>query len=244
MARARTGTSKTRTRETPCCGSKSSTADRDQLGRRPALGRGRAGALLDRQLRPGRAPAGARRTPHHLAAARACRVHCAASGRRRGLLLAVRLPRARFRDRRSHASGPGRAAPIHARASTTARWTARAAFVAGIMDYEERDPLCALYRLDPDGRVTPLDDGIICSNGPCWSLDGRTLYFADTTKRLIYAYDYDDRHGRRSRTAASSWISRRSRFPGLPGRRDGRCRGLPLVLRGLPRPSAPFPARW
>ncbi|MFC5486970.1 SMP-30/gluconolactonase/LRE family protein [Microvirga aerilata] len=68
-------------------------------------------------------------------------------------------------------------------------------FVAGTMDYEERDPLCALYRLDPDLSVTQLDDGIICSNGPCWSLDGTTLYFADTTKRLIYAYDYDPRNG-------------------------------------------------
>ena len=64
-------------------------------------------------------------------------------------------------------------------------------FVAGAMDYEERDPLCALYRLDPDARVTTLDEGIVCSNGPCWNLGGTTLYFADTSKRLIYAYDYD-----------------------------------------------------
>ena len=64
-------------------------------------------------------------------------------------------------------------------------------FVAGAMDDEERDPICALYRLDPDARVTELDCGIVCSNGPCWSLDGATLYFADTSKRLIYAYDYD-----------------------------------------------------
>ena len=35
-----------------------------------------------------------------------------------------------------------------------------------------------------------LDDGIIVSNGPCWSPDGRTLYFADSFKRVIYAYDY------------------------------------------------------
>lgn len=68
-------------------------------------------------------------------------------------------------------------------------------FVAGAMDYKERDPLCALYRLDPDTRVTQLDDGIVCSNGPCWSLDGATLYFADTSRRLIYAYDHDTTTG-------------------------------------------------
>lgn len=68
-------------------------------------------------------------------------------------------------------------------------------FLAGAMDEGECDPLCELYRLDPDGTVTRLDDGIICSNGPCWSLDGRTFYFADTTKKLIYAYDYDPSTG-------------------------------------------------
>lgn len=68
-------------------------------------------------------------------------------------------------------------------------------FVAGAMDYEERDPLCSLYRLDPDARASVLDEGIICSNGPCWSLDGRTLYFADTGKRLIYANDYNKAAG-------------------------------------------------
>ena len=63
-------------------------------------------------------------------------------------------------------------------------------FVAGAMDYEERDGICGLYRLDPDLSITRLDDGIIVSNGPCWSPDGRTLYFADSFRRVIYAYDY------------------------------------------------------
>ncbi len=64
-------------------------------------------------------------------------------------------------------------------------------FVAGYMDYEEREPLCSLFRLDPGGAVTKLDEGIVCSNGPCWSPDGRTFYFADTNTRDIWAYDYD-----------------------------------------------------
>lgn len=29
---------------------------------------------------------------------------------------------------------------------------------------------CGLYRLDPDLRVTKVDAGIICSNGPCWNV--------------------------------------------------------------------------
>jgi L-arabinonolactonase len=39
--------------------------------------------------------------------------------------------------------------------------------------------------------VRQLDEGIICSNGPCWSPGNRVLYFADTTRKVIYAYDYD-----------------------------------------------------
>ncbi|MDQ0474427.1 SMP-30/gluconolactonase/LRE family protein [Labrys wisconsinensis] len=69
-------------------------------------------------------------------------------------------------------------------------------FVAGYMDYEESDPLCSLFRLDPGGTVERLEEGIVCSNGPCWSPDGRIFYFADTYTRDIWAYDYDIGTGR------------------------------------------------
>lgn len=48
----------------------------------------------------------------------------------------------------------------------------------------------ALFRLDPDLSCHRLDAGIACSNGPCWSPDDRTLYFADSFERTLYAYDY------------------------------------------------------
>jgi sugar lactone lactonase YvrE len=68
-------------------------------------------------------------------------------------------------------------------------------FVAGSMDFEEADEVGRLFRLDPDLSCHELDRGIVCSNGPCWSPDGRTFYFADTGKRLIWAYDYDTETG-------------------------------------------------
>lgn len=74
-------------------------------------------------------------------------------------------------------------------------------FLAGAMDYEEREPLAGLYRLDPDRTVTQLETGIIVSNGPCWSPDGGTFYFADSWTRRIWAYRYD--------TATGSLLSRR-----------------------------------
>ena len=64
-------------------------------------------------------------------------------------------------------------------------------FVAGGMDYEEREPLAGLYRLDIDLKVAKLESGIIVSNGPCWSPDGKIFYFADSWTRRIWAYDYD-----------------------------------------------------
>lgn len=68
-------------------------------------------------------------------------------------------------------------------------------FVAGSMDFQESEPVGKLFRLDTDLSVHALDTGIICSNGPCFSPDGGTLYFADSFRKTIYAYVYDTRTG-------------------------------------------------
>ena len=67
----------------------------------------------------------------------------------------------------------------------------RGRFIAGSMDTMESGPNGALYRVDPDLSVHKLDDGIIVSNGPCWSPDGNIFYFADSWSGEIWAYDYD-----------------------------------------------------
>jgi sugar lactone lactonase YvrE len=67
----------------------------------------------------------------------------------------------------------------------------RGRFFAGGMDDTEELKICGLWRLDPDLSVTKVDGGIICSNGPCWSPDDRTFYFADTFQGEMWAYDYD-----------------------------------------------------
>lgn len=64
-------------------------------------------------------------------------------------------------------------------------------FFAGGMDDKEELEICGLYRLDPDLKVTKIDNGIICSNGPCWSPDDKVFYFADTFKQEFWAYDYN-----------------------------------------------------
>ncbi|WBP94525.1 SMP-30/gluconolactonase/LRE family protein [Mycolicibacterium neoaurum] len=68
-------------------------------------------------------------------------------------------------------------------------------FVFGSMDTLEESGSGKLYSYSPDGTLTVLDDGITVSNGPCFSPDGTTLYFADTWTGDIWAYDYDLEHG-------------------------------------------------
>ncbi|MFM7009394.1 MAG: SMP-30/gluconolactonase/LRE family protein [Betaproteobacteria bacterium] len=63
-------------------------------------------------------------------------------------------------------------------------------FVFGSMDTREQHPSGALYQLDANFKISKLEEGIICSNGPCWSPDGRTFYFQDSYDGEIRAYDY------------------------------------------------------
>ncbi|MEZ5924094.1 MAG: SMP-30/gluconolactonase/LRE family protein [Hyphomicrobiaceae bacterium] len=87
-------------------------------------------------------------------------------------------------------------------------------FVAGSMDFAEAEPVGKLFRLDPDLTLATLDVGIICSNGPCWSPDGRTFYFADSFKRAIYAYDYDTTTGNvQSKRVFASFTGRLTGYP-------------------------------
>ena len=52
-----------------------------------------------------------------------------------------------------------------------------------------------LYRLDPDGTLTKLLDGIGCSNGMGFTLDRRQMYYTDSTAHEIYLFDYDQATG-------------------------------------------------
>jgi len=48
-----------------------------------------------------------------------------------------------------------------------------------------------LYRFDPGGGCSVLEAGIAVSNAVCFSPAGDRLYFADSVRRLIWAYAYD-----------------------------------------------------
>lgn len=48
-----------------------------------------------------------------------------------------------------------------------------------------------LFRLDKDGSLTLLLEGLGCSNGMGLTGDGKQLYFTDTKDRSIYVFDYN-----------------------------------------------------
>jgi sugar lactone lactonase YvrE len=89
-------------------------------------------------------------------------------------------------------------------------------FWAGTMDVACEAPTGALYRLDPDGRCARVfDAGFAVTNGPTWSLDGRTMYFNDTVRRRVLALPFDMLRG--TLGPAREWLQ----FAGADGYPDG-----------------------
>jgi sugar lactone lactonase YvrE len=66
-------------------------------------------------------------------------------------------------------------------------------FFAGTMS-RARQPHARLYRLDPDLTCHPAFGPVTTSNGIVWSADGRTVWYIDTPRREVLAFDYV--HGR------------------------------------------------
>lgn len=73
----------------------------------------------------------------------------------------------------------------------------RGRFWGGSMDFACKAPTGALYRFDPDGgAVRAFDAGFPVTNGPAWSLDGRTMFFNDTARGRVMALPFDAEAGR------------------------------------------------
>mgnify|MGYP001234829048 CR=1 FL=1 len=67
---------------------------------------------------------------------------------------------------------------------------------AGTMARSGQGKNGALYTLETDGRtVVRKLDGVGISNGICWSLDHKTMYYVDSPTRQVVAFDYDKQTG-------------------------------------------------
>jgi sugar lactone lactonase YvrE len=84
------------------------------------------------------------------------------------------------------------------------------------------EKLGKLYLLCPDGSVKVAAEDIEMSNGIGLSPDARTLYFADTSRRVIFAYDVDPKSGALSKRREFVRVSKDEGLPdGLTVDADG-----------------------
>jgi sugar lactone lactonase YvrE len=88
-------------------------------------------------------------------------------------------------------------------------------FWVGTLAEPDFPPRGVLYRIEADGRATAMRSALHVPNSLAWSPDGRTMYFADTPRHKIWAYDYD--------AAAGTYSQERLFAAPHPGFPDGSC---------------------
>lgn len=93
----------------------------------------------------------------------------------------------------------------------------RSRFWLGTMDCDIRGPTGNLYRLGADRSSRKFLDGISVPNSTAFSPDDRTMYFADTPRHTIWAFDFDIAAGTISNQRVFADLAARK---GLP---DGSC---------------------
>ena len=112
----------------------------------------------------------------------------------------------------------------------------RGRFFAGGMDDKEELKICGLWRLDADLRVAKVDEGIICTNGPCWSPDDRTLSRRYVPGRVLGAMTTS--RPARSRTSGYREVPGRWASPTAPpSTRRAACGTRSLIAGDLVRYS-------
>jgi len=77
-------------------------------------------------------------------------------------------------------------------------------FFAGTISLVKKTGDAKLYRLDPDLTLHEAFGPVTNSNGIVWSKDGKTVYYIDTPRREILAFDYEDGHLHNLRSVAST----------------------------------------
>ena len=122
-------------------------------------------------------------------------VGCCAPLQGGGLLLALRSGLVRF-DPETGSSTPLADAPYDAAQErfNDGKADPQGRFWVGTIYEPRKPPRAALYRFD-GGQLDRMAGDITVSNGLAWSLDARTMYWADTAARAVYAFDFEARDG-------------------------------------------------
>ncbi len=68
-------------------------------------------------------------------------------------------------------------------------------FWAGTASVTEDEPTGSLYRLTPGGELATMLTAVTISNGIGWSPDDTLMYYVDTPRQLLEAFDFDAGEG-------------------------------------------------
>ena len=77
-------------------------------------------------------------------------------------------------------------------------------FFAGTISLVKKNGDARLYRLDPDLTLHEAFGPVTNSNGIIWSADGKVVYYIDTPRKEVLAFDYEDGHLRNMRGVVST----------------------------------------
>ena len=77
-------------------------------------------------------------------------------------------------------------------------------FFAGTISLVKKNGDARLYRLDPDLSLHEAFGPVTNSNGIAWSVDGATVYYIDTPRLEVLAFDYQDGLLRNMRSVIST----------------------------------------
>jgi len=77
-------------------------------------------------------------------------------------------------------------------------------FFAGTISLVKKTGDARLYRLDPDLTLHEAFGPVTNSNGIVWSGDGKTVYYIDTPRKEVLAFDYEEGHLRNMRGVVST----------------------------------------
>jgi len=77
-------------------------------------------------------------------------------------------------------------------------------FFAGTISLVKKTGDARLYRLDPDLTLHEAFGPVTNSNGIIWSADGKIVYYIDTPRKEVLAFDYEDGHLRNMRGVVST----------------------------------------
>ncbi len=78
-------------------------------------------------------------------------------------------------------------------------------FFAGTISLVKKIGSAKLYRLDPDLTLHEAFSPVTNSNGIAWSADGKTVFYIDTPRKEVLAFDYEkDGHLRNLRSVIST----------------------------------------